>query len=376
MKKIAIITSTRADYGILRPLISALHSSTQFDLKIIVTGMHLSEDFGNTVDEISEDGFSIAERINIGINRDHNITSSMGQAVSKFGDYFLKNRPDVAVVLGDRFEILGVTQAAHINSLPIVHIAGGDITEGAYDDAIRHCLTKLSHIHFTTNEEAKKRVIQMGEDSNLVFNVGSLGVENILQTNFMTTSELEENLGISFGKKNFLITYHPETNYSDNLAFDNLLSSLDKLEDTNFYFTYPNADKGGERIFKLLDEFIKNKSNAFGFKSLGTQRYFSMIKACDVVIGNSSSGLYEVPSFKVPTVNIGDRQKGRILAESVIQCDESEVGITNAIERALSLDCSKAINPYGDGETSEKMISILNGIKDFNTLLRKRFFEN
>ena len=378
MKKISVVTSTRADYGILKPLISKLDSSDKYQLQLIVTGSHLSKKRGYTIDAIRQDGIPIGSEIDIltDSSSEVDITRSMGLAISKFGEVIDQLDPELFFVLGDRFEIMCAAQAAMILGKPIAHIAGGDVTEGAYDDAIRHSITKMSHLHFTTNKESADRVRQLGENPEHIYNVGSLGIEMIMNTEIMDKAELEENLNFKFNNKNFLITYHPETVGGENNNFSEFLQALEHFDnDTNFIFTYPNIDKGGDEIIKQIDQFVEKVPNAFAFQSLGQLRYYSMISYCDVVVGNSSSGLYEVPTFKKPTVNIGDRQKGRPQASSVVQTDTDKQSIIDGISKSLSLDCNDTQNPYGDGKTVHLIMNALNNFNNFKELTKKSFFK-
>ena len=381
MKKIIVVTGTRAEYGILKPLMLELEKLEDFDLNLVVTGTHLSHKFGHTVDLIFKDGFRVADKIDIGISEESefNITDSLGEVIKGFSATLKKINPDFVIVLGDRFEILGVVQAAIIYGYPVVHLAGGDITEGAYDNSIRNAITKMSHLHFVTNDMSRKRVVKMGESPEFVLNVGSLGLDSIKRVKVLNKVDLARDLNLKFGKKNFLITYHPETidstekNMKD---FEELLNAFESLsEDTHLFFTYPNQDKGSGNLIKKMEAFILKREGFYAFKSLGQQYYFSMISACDLVIGNSSSGLYEVPSFKKPTIDIGDRQKGRIRAGSVINVPAKSTEITKAIENGLKLNCDKFANPYGEGNTTDLIIKKIKSIPNFKNLLKKSFYE-
>jgi UDP-N-acetylglucosamine 2-epimerase (non-hydrolysing)/GDP/UDP-N,N'-diacetylbacillosamine 2-epimerase (hydrolysing) len=280
--------------------------------------------------------------------------------------------------LGDRFEILAAAQAALVAAIPVAHIAGGDTTEGAFDESIRHCVTKMSHLHFVTNETAARRVRQLGENPEHIYTVGSPGLDLIKRMQLLGRKELEKDLGFSFQKRNLLITFHPVTldRQPAEEQFSELLSALDSLgSDIGIIFTMPNADTGGRAIIKMIEEYVASRPHAKAYTSLGQLRYLSAIAHVDAVVGNSSSGLYEVPSFKKPTVNIGDRQKGRVQASSVINCKPESVDIVRAIKEAFSKDCSQAVNPYGDGESTPKVITALKGIPDYRELLKKHFFD-
>ena len=317
-RKIALVTSTRAEYGIMSKLIEALDKDSEIDFYLLVTGMHLSEKFGMTKNEISQ---KIYKEIDIEIESEP--AHSLALTIEKFSQTFKEIKPDLLVVLGDRYEIMGVAQAAMLNNIPIAHLYGGDTTEGAIDEAVRHSITKMSHLHFTSCENYRKRVIQLGEDPTRVFNFGALAIENIKTVPLMSKSELENSLGFEFAEKNLLVTFHPVTLEGDSKTqFAELLEALDEQKNTNIIITCPNSDEGNEDIFELIKEFESTHSNVKAFKSLGLKRYLSAMQFVDAVVGNSSSGIYEVPSFGIPTINIGNRQKGRIQAESIINCKE------------------------------------------------------
>ena len=369
MKKICVVTSTRADYGIMSRLIEMMHNDTEIELQLIVTGMHLSKKFGLTYKEIN---VPITKKINIDIEKES--AHSLAVTIEKFSKELQKLKPDLVLILGDRYEIMGVAQSALLNNIPIAHIHGGEITQGAIDDAIRHSITKMSHLHFTSCEEYRKRVIQLGEHPDRVYNVGSLGVENIKTIPLMSKEELEKSLNFKFGKKNLLVTFHPVTiDRNSAEQFGELLSALGELDDTNIIITAPNADDGNDDLFNLIYNFIGTHPNTIFVKSLGMKRYLSVIQYADAVVGNSSSGIIEVPSFKKPTINIGNRQHGRIQAQSIINCEPAKEDILNAIKAAYNKDCSSCENPYECKNTAEKIFKIIKNY-DLKNILNKEFY--
>jgi len=378
--KICVVTGTRADYGLLRPLMNEIKKDQELQLQIIATGMHLSPEFGLTYLEIEEDAFTIDKKIEMLLSSDTpvGITKSIGLAIIGFADALHQLQPDLLILLGDRYEILAAAQAALIAKIPIAHIAGGDTTEGAFDEAIRHSITKMSHIHFVTNEKAFQRVKQLGENPRFIYNVGSTAIDSIINIVPMDRSELEKALQFKFLQKNLLITFHPVTLecQASGRQFNELLKALHDLgSEIGLIFTKPNADPEGREIIRLIDDFVSSHSNAVTYTSLGQKLYFSLIKYVDAVVGNSSSGIYEVPSFKKPTVNIGDRQKGRLMASSVINCAPEKSEIEKAIREAFVKDCSDTVNPYGDGNSSAKIIEVIKSVEDYKSLLKKHFFE-
>jgi GDP/UDP-N,N'-diacetylbacillosamine 2-epimerase (hydrolysing) len=383
-KKISILTATRAEYGLLKPIIDKLSGVSEFDVRVVVTGAHLSPEFGLTYKEIEQDGIVIDEKIVMLLSADSPsaISKSMGLALISFADYFERLQPDLLIVLGDRYETLAVCMAAMNQRIPIAHLYGGEITEGAIDESIRHAITKLSYLHFTSTEKYRKRVIQLGEQPDRVFCVGAIGIENILKQNLMGKSELELSIDFKLDKPYAMVTFHPVTLEADHSAeqFQMLLDVCKRYQDMNFIFTKANADANGRIINQMIDSYIKENKHAIAFTSLGMTRYLSALNYCNFVIGNSSSGLLEAPSFGIPTINIGDRQKGRLQADSVINCEPILEDIGRAIELALSDDYkSKAkniINPYGDGNTSEKVVA---AVKDYllkdKIELKKKFYD-
>lgn len=382
MKRVAIVTGTRAEYGLLRPLIFAIREDIKFELKLLVTGMHLMPEFGNTYKEIEADGLVIDVKIEDGLDGDSakSITKSMGRALMQYADVFDEMKPDIVIVLGDRTEILAAVTAAMVASIPIAHIHGGETTEGAYDEFIRHAITKMSHFHFTSTESYKKRIIQMGEHPSRVFNVGAIGIDSIKKLKLQSKKQIEDYIGVKFNKKSVVVTFHPVTleNFTAEQQFRDLLLALDEIADCTLIFTKANSDKGGRIINQMIDDFVnKNKHKAVGFASLGQLRYLSTLQHVDFVIGNSSSGVLEVPYFKIPTINIGDRQKGRLMPDSVINCAPTYNEISKAIEMAQDNEFLSRIttqeNIYGDGEATSKIMNTLKKI-DFS-VVQKQFYD-
>lgn len=378
-RKICVVTGTRADYGLLYWLMKEIQADAAFELQIVAVGAHLSPEFGLTFQVIEEDGFTITEKVEMLLSSDTavGITKSLGLGTIGFADAFERLQPDLLILLGDRYEMLAAAQAALIARIPITHIAGGDTTEGAFDEAIRHSITKMSHLHFVTNESSARRVRQLGENPRHIYNVGSPGLDYIKRAELLTRSDLEKELDFKFRSKNLLITFHPATldSISSEDQFQELLKALDTLEgDVGAIFTKANADTEGRVINRMIDDYVKNRPFSRAYTSLGQIRYLSAIAQVDAVAGNSSSGLYEVPSFKRPTVNIGDRQKGRLQASSVINCGPEANAIKQAILTAFSMNCSQVQNPYGDGNSSLRILSILKSIPDYKGLLKKEFY--
>ncbi len=378
-RKICVATGTRAEYGLLAKVMKMIDEDQEFQLQVVVTGMHLAPEYGLTYTELEADGFTIDRKVEMLLSSDTpiGITKSIGLGIISFAEVFAQLQPDLIVLLGDRFEILAAAQAALIAKIPLAHIAGGDITEGAFDEAIRHSITKMSQLHFVTNEASWQLVRQLGENPDYIFNVGSPGIDRIIELQRMNRSELEQSLQFTFLEKNLLITYHPVTleNEPSSKQFQELLAALHNLgPDIGLIFTKPNADPEGRELLSLLDEFVSKHRNACVHTSLGQVRYFSTIAQVDAVVGNSSSGVYEVPSFQKPTVNIGDRQKGRLLASSVITSPPNQAAIEAAIRKAFVMDCSTTVNPYGNGTSSTKILQTIKSIPDYKALLKKRFY--
>ena len=330
MRKICIITGTRAEYGLLYWLMQAVDVNKFLELQIIATGMHLSAEFGSTYQQIEQDGFIIDRKVEMLLSSDSEIgiTKSIGLGVTGFADTLNDLKPDLIVVLGDRFEIFSAVIAAMIAKIPVAHIHGGEITEGLIDEPIRHSITKMSHLHFTATEEYRNRVIQLGEQPDRVFNVGAVGVDNIKRLHLFSREKFEQSINFKLGKRNLLITFHPVTleHNTSKEQFENLLRVLDEQVDTHLIFTKANADTNGRIINQMIDDYVATHTDkAVSFTSLGQLRYLSAMQYIDAVVGNSSSGLLEAPSFKIGTINIGDRQAGRIKAESVIEIGRAHV---------------------------------------------------
>jgi UDP-hydrolysing UDP-N-acetyl-D-glucosamine 2-epimerase len=379
-RKVCVVTGSRAEYGLLVPVMEELRTDPSFSLQVVATGMHLEPLFGMTVREIEKDGYDLAARVEMQLDNDTpaGVTRSLGRGVMGFAGTLEQLKPDLLLVLGDRYEILAAVQAALIARIPVAHIAGGDTTEGAFDEAIRHSITKMAHLHFVTNAAAAKRVRQLGEDPRHIFTVGSPGIDVIKKIKLQGRDELARALGFTFRDRNLLVTFHPATldEQPAGAQFQELLSALDRLDEhTGIVFTLPNADTEGSAIMQMIEQYTADHRQARAFASLGQRRYLSMIAQVDAVVGNSSSGLYEVPSFHKPTVNIGDRQQGRLMASSVINCRAEADDILRAVKEAYAKDCSQAVNPYGDGNSAPRIAAALRAMPDFRRLLKKRFFD-
>ncbi|MEZ5757449.1 MAG: UDP-N-acetylglucosamine 2-epimerase [Emcibacteraceae bacterium] len=380
-RKICVVTGTRAEYGLLRNLVSLINDCKETSLQLVVTGTHLVEEFGFTINHIIEDGFYVNKKIEMLLANDStvSVTKSMGLALLGFSDAFDELKPDIIILLGDRYEMLAAASAALIAGIPVAHIHGGEVTEGAIDDSIRHSITKMSYLHFASTEEYRKRIIQLGEEPERVFNVGAPGLDNIDKLELLSVNELSKSMKCELSKPYAVVTYHPVTlPYRSNLeAIDELMKALKEFSEMQFIITYPNADTYGRQIIDKLKEFSRDNENIILVNSLGQLRYLSAIKNAEFVLGNSSSGIIEVPSFGIPTINIGDRQKGRIYAESVIHCDDNHKSIIRACNIALSSKF-KAIagqvkNPYKQENTSSRIFNyILN--TEINRINRKAFF--
>jgi len=385
MRKICIITGTRAEYGLLRWVMQGIKDDPELTLQIIATGMHLSPEFGMTYREIERDGFTIDRKVEMLTSSDSavGIAKSMGLGLIGFADALSELKPDLIVVLGDRFEIFSAVSASLVAKIPVAHLHGGELSEGAFDEALRHSITKMSHLHFVAAEEYHRRVIQLGEHPERVFLVGGLGIDNIKRLNLLDRRELESAMNFQFGSKNLLITFHPVTLEHASAAeqMGELLDALVELQDTQLIFTMPNADTDGRVLMKMVEEFTSKFSNARAYTSLGQLRYLSCVAQVDGVVGNSSSGLAEVPSFRKGTINIGDRQRGRLRAESVIDCDPTRKSIAEALDKLYSSDfqclISKVINPYGEGGASEQVVETIRNFplaglvkKSFHDLLK------
>jgi len=382
-KKICVVTGSRSEFGLLTPLLSWLRSDPGFDLQILVTGMHLSPEFGNTYQEILACGFSINESVDMLISSDTDtaIVKSMGLGLIGYADSFDRLKPDLVIILGDRFEAFAAATAAYMKKIPIAHLHGGEITAGATDEALRHSITKMSALHFTSTEEYRKRVLQLGEDDERVFNVGAIGLDNIQNLNLLGKEDLERVLNMSLNVEILLVTFHPVTleNLSSKEQMIELLEALNFFGKGQIVFTMPNADADSRIIKDMINQYVGDpKNRAIAFDNLGQVKYLSLMKYSSVVIGNSSSGIIEAPAFGIPTINIGDRQKGRVSANSVIHISTQRDAITNALNKAFDEKfkefCRHVENPYGNGHTTEKIASILK--KNISNIdLKKKFID-
>jgi len=382
MRKICIVTGTRAEYGLLYWLMKETQNDPELKLQIIVTGMHLSPEFGMTYKEIEKE-FFINKKIEMLLSSDTSIgiSKSMGLAQISFAEAYDDLKPDIVVVLGDRYEIFSAVSAAMIARIPIAHLHGGETTEGAFDEAIRHSITKMSHLHFTAAEIYANRVIQLGEYPNRVFNVGGMGIDNIKKLPLLTQEAFETSIDFKLNTKNILVTFHPATLENSTAAeqFQALLDAIDTLENTHIILTKANSDTDGRIINRMIDEYVrKNAHKAIGFTSLGQLRYLSALQYIDAVVGNSSSGLIEAPSFKIGTINIGDRQRGRLKASSVIDCNPTKENILKGFEILYSDPFQKMLktimNPYGEGGASKKIVDVLKTVP-LSNILKKSFYD-
>jgi GDP/UDP-N,N'-diacetylbacillosamine 2-epimerase (hydrolysing) len=382
MRTICVVTGTRADYGLLQWIMEDIRKDPVLKLQVIATGTHLSLDFGLTYREIEKDGFSIDRKLDILTADDTStgVTKAIGRGVISFADAFAELKPDVVVLLGDRFEILAAATAALIAGLPLAHLHGGEITEGAFDDAIRHAVTKMSHLHFVAAEPYRKRVIQLGEAPERVYLTGGLGVDTIRRMRLLDREALEAALDFKLGNKNLLVTFHPVTleKAATPLQMANLLKALDGLKETKLIFTMPNADPGSRELIRMIEDFTASRLHARAYSSLGQLRYLSCIAHVDGIVGNSSSGLAEVPSFRKGTINIGDRQRGRLKADSVIDCAPDCASIEAALRTLYSpefqVGLADVLNPYGEGGASQKVVDVLKHY-DLSRLAKKSFYD-
>lgn len=382
IKKICVVSGSRSEYGLLYWLLKEINLSSKFKLQFIVTGSHLSKDFGETYKQIKLDGFKIDKKIEIlkfG-NTNLGISKSIGLGITQFAKSFKKLNPDILVILGDRYEILACAIAALINNIPIAHIHGGEITEGAFDDSIRHSITKMSHLHFTSLEIYRRRVIQLGENPNLVFNVGAIGMDIINKKILLDKKSIEKKINFKFKDKNILVTYHPATleKIDTNKKFMNILKVLKKYQDVGIIFTKSNSDPDGLMINKLIDKFVQENNNSICFYSLGQTLYHSTLNQVDAVVGNSSSGIIEAPSYNIGTVNIGERQKGREMPESIINSDYSMVNLKKSIDYVLSDRYKNKLayyhNPYQRKNVSKNILKIIS--RNINkSLTQKKFYD-
>ena len=380
-RKICVVTGSRADFGLLKGLMEEIRSSGQLQLQIVVTGMHLSSEFGLTTQEV-EQYFSVDRKVEMLLSTDTpiGIAKSMGLGLIGFADALHELQPDLLLLLGDRFEIFSAATAALVARIPIAHLHGGEVTEGAFDEALRHSLTKMSQLHFVASDVYRRRVLQLGEDPRHVYLVGGLGIDAINRTQLLKKECLEQQLDLRFGKRNLLVTFHPVTLEQGETVnqMRALLDALEDLADTNFIFTLPNADTDGRVLIHMIQQFVNRHPRAHAFASMGQQRYLSCLQFVDGVVGNSSSGLLEAPSFSIGTVNIGKRQAGRLKAESVIDCDPTKIAIDQALQKLLSDGFRSTLkqvrNPYGEAGASSKIVRILEKTS-FEGLVRKTFHD-
>lgn len=384
LKKIAVVTATRAEYGILKNVIDKIYLSEELELCLMVTGAHLDPTYGMTVKEIEEDGYPIEEKIDILLssNTPIAVSKTMGLAMISFAEAFDRQKPDLLIVLGDRYELLSVCSAAMNAQIPIAHISGGETTQGAIDESVRHCITKMSYLHFPGCEEYRKRIIQLGEAPERVYNLGDVGVEVIRTMPKMTKQELEESIGFSLDKPYLSVTFHPTTLELDETEeqMGELLHALEAYPEMIFVFTKANADANGKIINTMIDEYVGSHANCVAFASLGSKRYLNLLRYSNGVLGNSSSGIVEAPVFGIPTINIGNRQKGRLQADSILNCEPKENQIIEMIAKSQSREfvelARKVKNPYGDGDTSKEIVRVITEYLYQNKIsLEKKFYD-
>ncbi len=378
VRKVCVVSSSRADYGLLYWPMRVLQQDDEFELQVVATGTHLSAEHGLTVNRFAEDGFEVNAQVELGLGDDSSVavTKSMGNGLIGFADVFSELKPDLLMVLGDRYEMLAAVSAALVARIPVAHLFGGDTTEGAFDESIRHAITKMSHLHFVSNELSAQRVCQMGENPQHVYNVGATSIDTIRRATYKNRDEFFTAIGFEPRNHNLLITFHPVTlgavSSIDQLT--QMLTALDALgHDVGLIFTKANADTEGDRLNEAIQKFVAERDNARLYDALGPL-YVSALRHVDLVVGNSSSGLYEAPASGVPTVNIGDRQKGRLQASSVVNCAAERGAILNAMQSVMGKRYDKVDHPYGDGYSSEKIVAALKAVPDYQALLQKHFF--
>lgn len=384
MRKICVVTGTRAEYGLMSRLMKMIQESSITQLQIIATNMHLSPKYGETYKEIEADGFVIDRKVPMLIEGPDNSNTTlkcMSKALSGFADAYDELKPDLVLVLGDRYEILAAATAALISRIPIAHISGGDVTEGAYDDAIRHSITKMSQLHFPTTEEYKKRVIQLGEQPETVINTGNLGVENVKKLPLLSKGDIESFLDFQLDRNTILVTYHPVTLglYTPESAIEDFLDALDANPDIRVVFTMPNSDTGASFIVNAINKFVeRNPYRAKAFKSLGVKRYLSVMRQVGAVVGNSSSGIVEAPSFGIPTLNIGERQKGRLQADSIVNCGPDKVSVLEGLRKVISpemqMKAKHTKNPYEQPDSAKKIFDVIS-VYPLDKLNQKHFYD-
>jgi UDP-hydrolysing UDP-N-acetyl-D-glucosamine 2-epimerase len=379
-RRVCVVSGGRADYGLLYWPMKEIAASAEFELQLVLTGMHLAPEFGATAAQAERDGFTVAARVEMLLASDTavGVAKSIGLGVIGFADAFERLKPDLLILLGDRFEILAAATAALVARLPVAHLCGGDVTAGAFDEAIRHAITKMAHLHFATHAEAARRLRQLGEDPQRIFNVGSPGVDYIRRLEPMTRDDVARETGLDLGGRVLLVTFHPPTLGSAPalVEFEELLAALDAQgPETTLAFTMPNADTAGRALAARLERFVECHAKARLFRALGSRLYLNLLRQADAIIGNSSSGLLEAPSFGTPTVDIGERQQGRPRAESVISCRAERRAIAAAIAAARQRPKAPVANPYGAGDAARRIVETLRAIGDFRALTQKRFFD-
>lgn len=379
-RKICFVTGSRADFGLIIWPMRAIRETPGLTLQLIATGMHLSPEFGYTIDNIRDEGFEVDESVETLLSSDSGVgvSKSVGLGVIGFADAFARLKPDLVVVLGDRYETFAAAQAAMFMRLPMAHLFGGDVTEGAIDEAIRHAITKMSHLHFATNADSARRLTRLGEDPARIFTVGSPGIDSIKRLKLMDRETIGREVGMKLGQRNVLVTFHPVTVEMDRSvgALDELFAALAALDpEFSLFFTLANADAEGRALNERIKAFVAGRPNAIAVASLGQLRYISLMNQAEIVVGNSSSGIYEAPSLNVPTVDIGDRQKGRERAASVFHAAPDRASISKAIADALARGRQPTVSLYGDGETSRRVADKIASIPDFNALLKKGFYD-
>jgi GDP/UDP-N,N'-diacetylbacillosamine 2-epimerase (hydrolysing) len=379
MRKVAVVTGTRAEYGLLKNIIQKINDDLELELQLIVTGTHLSTEYGYTIEEICKDGFEIKDEIDILLesNNKQGVAKSMGLAMLGIAQSFSRLKPDLLLILGDRYEIFASAAVAMAMNIPIAHISGGEITEGAMDDQIRHSITKMAHIHFPGAGVYAENIIKMGEEEWRVFNVGDPGIENIKNMNFLTKNEIQEDLGVEVDRDTLLVTFHPVTLEIEQLPYqiENLIHALEEVN-KKMIITFPNSDNGGKYIINELKKFKAKNNKVYLYENLGVRRYLSVLRLCGAVIGNSSSAIVEAPALKIPVVNIGNRQKGRLMADNIVQCNYSSVEIVNSINLVLNEEFSQKVKSikslYGEGNTSKEIVSIIKEIDIDEKLMKKK----
>ncbi|MCM1261967.1 MAG: UDP-N-acetylglucosamine 2-epimerase [Butyrivibrio sp.] len=384
LKKVAVVTATRAEYGILKNVIEKIDKSEQLELCLIVTGMHLVPEYGMTVEEIEQDGYRISEKVDILLtsNTPASVSKTMGLAMILFSEVFERQNPDMLIVLGDRYELLSVCSAAMNAGIPITHISGGETTQGAIDESIRHCITKMSYLHFPACEAYRKRIIQLGEEPERVYNFGDVGVETLRTIPLMSKEELEKSIDFSLDKPYLSVTFHPTTLESEEAEkqMKEVLAALEVFPDMKFVFTKANADAGGKKMNDLIDRYSNSHDNCIAFASLGIRRYLSLLRYSSGILGNSSSGIVEAPSFGIPTINIGSRQKGRLQADSILNCEPEREQIIRAVIQSQSKEflerARNTKNPYGDGDVSTQIVKVITEYLYQNKIyLEKKFYD-